>query len=223
MPRRSVPASAFPALRSRVLAAGLAVAAFLPLSAAPAFAASDRLGLAELSGRLFAEAVARGDALLMLSAAALRREAGLAPGPGVDPDAPGAPVNWGGMLDAAETAARASGDAELLERIADLRAEGDRGVVSGQVYSIASVEGGAARVFPELVFEGGAFAQVYVEAARGADIRLVVHDARGRLICADAHPSGIVHCGWRPAATGGFVITIENRGSAPADFALMTN
>lgn len=210
--------------RARGLAAALALAAAaLPLTAAPALSDPDAIGLAELSGRLFAEGRARGDALLMLSAAGLRRQAMLAPAPGVDPAAPGAPMTWEAMLDAAEAAARAAGDADLLGRIDDLRAEGDRGVVSGQVYSIDSVEAGAAQVFPELVFEGGAFAQVYVEAAGGADIRLIVQDAEGRLICADAHPSGIAHCGWRPAETGGFVITIENLGPTAADYSLMTN
>lgn len=228
MPRRTAPADASPPafarIRARALAAALALAAAVgPLPAAPALAGGDALGLAELSGRLFAAGLDRADALLMLSAARLRREAMLMPAPGVDPAAPGAPLSWTAMLDAAEAAARAAGDSALLERIADLRAEGDRGVVSGQVYSIDSVEAGSVQVFPELVFEGGAFAQVYVEAGRGADIRLVVHDADGRLICADTDLSGIAHCGWRPVETGGFVIMIENRGSTAADYSLMTN
>lgn len=156
---------------------------------------------AELSARLFAIGQAAGDPLLMLSAARLRKQAGLAGGAGV-------PVGWEEMLAGAE--AMAGGDAGMAAMIGDVRAEGVKGVISGPVYAIADVQAGGTGMHPEIRFGGGDYAEAYVEARQDADLNLTVTDAAGRLICADADPSPIAYCGWRPAETGLFTIRVEN-------------
>lgn len=185
--------------------------------ALPALAETVRpLRLAELSADLYARGLASGDAVLILTAASLRKSLELRP-EGEQP----LPLDWQAMLAAAEPLA--AGDAALQGLIADIRAEVPKGVAAGPVYRIAGIAPGTEAQIEELSFRGGAYAEVYVEAASGANLDLTVRDGDGRLICADTDPGPIAYCGWTPAADGVFLLTIANRGQSATDYALMTN
>jgi hypothetical protein len=198
MPRSSFPAAA--------LALALTAAAAQAEPPLP-------LRQAALAVQLYQHGLAAGDALTVLAAARIHR-ASAAGAAAADPA-------WQAMLDSAE--ALAAGDTGLLALIADARAEGARGVASGPVYELASVPPAGETVVAELAFKGSAPAEVYVESAPGTDIDLRVTDASGTLVCADTHASHVAYCAWTPATDGVFTVTILNPGSAPADYALMTN
>lgn len=195
--------------------------------AQPAAADPAAIARAELSARLFAEGVAVQDPILVLAAARLRRDLALdrqdlAPASAdPDPNAAADLTGWEAMLDQAELLA--GEDPTLLGLIEDARAETTKGVVSGQVYSNSTIRAGGSNTYPPLPFEGGAFAQVYVEGAGTADLNLTIRDAQGRLVCTDTDLSHIAHCGWRPAGTGDFTVTVESRGPAGSAYSLMTN
>jgi hypothetical protein len=205
-------------MRLPLLAALIALA--LPAGAETA----SPVKVAELSARLYAQGVASGDALLILSAAKLRKT--LAPvaadrapeggGPGE-----GAPLTWEEMLAAAE--ALAAGDAALLGLIDDVRVETAKGAASGPVYNIGRLANGGADTYPPIEFRGGEYAEVYVEAKAATNLNLIVYDDRGRLVCSDTDISHIAYCGWTPAEGGTFTLKVENKGPTSAAYALMTN
>lgn len=168
---------------------------------------------AALSAELYADGMARGDALLIVAAASLRKDAGI----GIDAEAP---LSWQSML--ATARGMAAGDAALLGLIEDVAAVSAKGVITGPIYSRAELPPGEVAL-PMLEFKGGEKAEVYIEAATGTDLNLTIRDAEGRVVCADSHPSSIVYCNWTPAQDGGFTLTLENRSDTTADYALMTN
>ena len=187
--------------------------ALLALSALPAGAEeTGPLKTAELSARVHAAGLATGDPLILLTAAQLRKEAGLPPD---------LPLSADAILTEAEELA--AGDPALLALIGDIRADKAKGVASGPIYHLAALPAGLAETRPPMPFRGGEYAEAYVEAAPGADLNLTVLDAGGHVVCTDTDRSHIAYCGWTPAADGEFVLKIKNAGSAPADYALMTN
>lgn len=185
---------------------------------------------AALSAELFAAGVAADDPVLILAAARLRKsinpaeDAARAPD-GASPDgstsAGEAPLGWEEMADVA--ADLAADDAALLGLIEDLRVETTKGVITGPVYSIASLAGGRSDTYGGIDFKGGEYAEVYVEAKSSVDLNLTVTDSQGRLVCADTDSSHIAYCGWRPDSTGRFTLKVENKGGAGTGYALMTN
>ena len=194
------------------------IAALLALAAVPAGAdpAAGPLRLADLSARLYAAGLAEGDAILIATAARLRRDAGL------PADLPGDLVpDWTAMLATAETLA--AGDPALLDLIADLRAETVKGIISGPEYRRAALDARASETLPPLAFKGGDYAEVYVEAASGTDVNLTILDAAGHVVCTDTDRSHVAYCGWTPAADGDFTVVIDNLSPIAADYALMTN
>ena len=187
--------------------------ALLALSALPAGAdETGPLKTAELSARVHAAGLATGDPLILLTAAQLRKEAGLPPD---------LPLSADAILTEAE--ALAAGDPALLALIGDIRADKAKGVASGPIYHFAALPAGEAETRAPMPFRGGEYAEAYVEAAPGADLNLTVLDADGHVVCTDGDRSHIAYCGWTPATDGDFVLRIENAGSVPADYALMTN
>lgn len=180
----------------------IALAALVAL-AVPAGAGT--LRQAALAEALFARGQATADPVLVLAAARLRKATGLDPQP---------------MLDAA---AGLADDPALAALAADIAAETAKGVASGPVYRIAPLAPGATAEVPALPFRGGEYAEAYAEAAPGTDLNLAVLDAAGRVVCADTDASHVAYCGWTPAADGAFTLRIENRGTEPAEYALMTN
>lgn len=234
-------------MKSVLLSAACAAALSL---AAPARAQTSPLRLAELSFQLYAQGIAAKDPVLVLAAARLRQgldlsageariagaarlpgkpvSVGLSGGARIAPEkagddeaGPATPLSAADMLDAA--ADLAAGDEALLGLIEDARAEGGRGVATGQVYSISEIRDGGTDTYDPLPFRGGEYAEVYVESRDGSDLNLFVYDDQGRLVCSDTDISAIAYCGWRPAANGAFTIEVKNRGQGGAGYALMTN
>ncbi len=198
----------------------LALVAAVPVAAD----AKTALQIAALSARTYSLGQDSGDALLMITAARLRKSLALQPTDRAPVDGAGATdtlLTWEEMLTAAETLA--AGDPTLLGLIADTRAETDKGVAFGPVYNIGSLETGADDTYPPMEFRGGEYAEVYVEAKTATDLNLVVRDSEGRLVCSDTDISPIAYCGWTPAEAGAFTVTVENRGPEAAPYALMTN
>ncbi len=201
------------------------LALVLAAVAAPALAeAPSPVKIAELSARLYAQGVAAGDPVLILSAARLRKT--LAPvatdrAPEGGGPAEGAPLTWEEMLASAETLAE--GDAALMGLIADLRAETVKGVASGPVYNIGQLTNGGGDTYPPIEFRGGEYAEVYVEAKAATNLNLAIYDDQGRLVCSDTDISHIAYCGWTPASGGTFTLKVENKGPTSAAYALMTN
>ena len=203
----------------------LVLGAVLALPAATAAAAPlGALQTVRLSAELFAEGIARDDAVLMLAAARLRKPVEIT----LSDRTPGAvmasvhvPLGWQEMAD--QAAALAEDDDALLGLIDDLRAETAKGKTSGPFYNIAALLPGESHDYPAETFRGGTLAEAYVEAAGGADLNIVVTDAAGNEVCADRDPSPIAYCAWTPAADGAYGLRVENRGPADATYSLMTN
>lgn len=187
------------------------IAALLALAALPAGADTiSPLHMADLSARLYALGVAQSDALLLATAAKLRRESGIA-----------APLDWEGMMYHALFVAQA--DPALTALIDDLLAETTKGVASGPEYKLARLGEGAVETIPLIPFRGGEYAEVYVEGPPGSDFNLTILDANGLVVCLDKDRSHVAYCGWIPATDGAFHLEIENAGTTAADYALMTN
>lgn len=172
-----------------------------------------------LSSQLYFEGVARGDAVLVLAAARLRKPIGLQAADPADADAP--PLGWQAMLAEALILSDNEGDIDAL--IADLDAEGLKGMASGPFYNIANLRAGATESYPATEYRGGELAEAYVEAGADTDLNIEVQDAAGNVVCEDRDPSPIAYCSWRPAETGAYVLKVENLGPASATYALMTN
>ena len=165
-----------------------------------------------------------GDPLLILSAAKLRKTLNLTeiPRPATQGEAAtDTPTGWQDMLAAAEPLAE--GDDTLLGLIDDIRAETTKGVATGPVYNIGKIANGKTDIYGKVDFNGGEYAEVYIEAKGATDLNLTVTDAMGRLVCSDTDKSHIAYCGWRPSKTEGFSIRVENRGPNGVTYALMTN
>lgn len=198
--------------QSRTLPRIISLLALSALPAGMAVADLSPLRAAELSARVHAAGQSANDPLLLITAAKLRREAEL-------PSA--MPLSAEVMLDQAEIMAQ--GDEGVLALISDLRAERSKGVASGPLYQLAALEVGQEESRPPMPFRGGEYAEIYIEAPPGADLDLTVLDSEGRVVCADREKSHIAYCGWTPAEDGEFTLLIENAGTIPADYALMTN
>jgi hypothetical protein len=182
-------------------------------------AAAPALGRAALAAGLYHLGLTQGDALLVLTAARLRREAGLP-----DHTADGGSVTlltWQEMLTTARQLA--GDDPTLLALVGDAEAERDKGVRVGPAYVIARIAPGLGPDTLDYEFKGGEVADVYVEGAAGTNLDLYVHDEAGRLICTDTDPSNIAYCNWTPRQDAIFTVTVENRGAAATEYFLITN
>lgn len=215
---RFLPSRLRPALPMRLLALSLSLLPVTTASAAP----QTPLRQLDLSGALYAVGLAENDPLFLLAAAKLRRNFDFQLAEGAEPhNGRTRPMTWQAILEAAR--GMAFGDSSMLAMIDDLEAEGARDVTTGQIYSIAEIGEGGLDVYDPLAFEAGQYAEVYVEAAAGADLNLYVYDQAGNLVCADTDPSPVSYCGWRPAEAGNFVIKVENKSEESSGYALMTN
>jgi hypothetical protein len=194
--------------RSLILA--LLFPAALPVLAEDA---AGPLRRAERSAELYALGLAQEDPVLLLTAAELRKSAGL-------DLAPEDALSWQQMLAAAGPLI--AGDAALEAMADDLAAAIPKGVAAGPVTRLSELAPGET-VLPAMGFKGGTLAEVYVEAAPGVDVNLTVRDAAGNLVCRDSDASFVAYCTWTPARDGDFTLVVENRGQAPIDYTLMTN
>ena len=201
-----------------------ALTAALILSALPALAADPApLKQAEASRMIYDTGVATRDPLLVLAAAKMRRGLGLSPTDRMAED--GTPGDGALDADAMLATARdlATGDDMMLGLIDDVASENTKGVVSGPVYNNARIGGGKTDTYRAVPFEGGTYAEIYVEAKGSNDLNLKVTDAQGRLVCSDTDSSAIAYCGWSPRSTGDFTIAVQNASGGSADYALITN
>ena len=201
-----------------------ALTAALILSALPALAADPApLKQAEASRVIYDTGVATRDPLLVLAAAKMRRGLGLSPTDRMAED--GTPGDGALDADAMLATARdlATGDDMMLGLIDDVASENTKGVVSGPVYNNARIGGGKTDTYRAVPFEGGTYAEIYVEAKGSNDLNLKVTDDQGRLVCSDTDASAIAYCGWSPRSTGDFTIAVQNASGSSADYALITN
>jgi len=179
------------------------------------------LKTAQLSRQLYDHGVAANDALLIIAAARLRK--GVTPArtdkSAATQDTPH--LGWQDMLGTAATLA--AGNETLEGLIDDLKIETTKGIVNGPVYSISDVRSGGENVYDALPFEGAAYAEVYLEGQTNSDLNLFIHDDKGRLVCSDTDISDIAYCGWRPAQTGTFTVTVKNKGPSASRYSMMTN
>lgn len=164
------------------------------------------------------------DPLYILTAAQLRKSVDLHPtdrAPEGGTALSETPLGWQDML--ATAAPLITGDPMMTGLAQDIAAARTKGVASGPVYSVVEIGAGGRDKYPRLRFSGGQYAEIYVEGASGTDLNLLVHDAKGRLVCSDTDISAIAYCGWKPAANGDFVITVENDGTRGGSYSMMTN
>ncbi|WP_099825182.1 hypothetical protein [Oceaniglobus indicus] len=188
----------------------------------------DPVAASRLSDELFMLATDTQDALLMIAAAKLRKQARvprIERRPERDGDLPSGdlpgPREWQDMLAAA--LALDPDDAVMVGLARDVRAASVRGVASGRVESRAQIRAGGRDTYQPLVFSGGAWADVYVEGAGRADLDLFVRDGAGRMVCSDTDASAIAYCGWRVDTSDSFAVEVLNAGRVATTYRLMTN
>lgn len=206
-------------MRHKSLIAAMTASVLLPAAAAPGDLPPGTLREAALSAELYARGVEAEDALMVLSAARLRKALGARPAEGTGEG--GAFLDWRAMLDAGR--ALAEGDPALAALAGDIAAEKARGVATGPIYRIAAIPPGTGAEPVELTFSGGTYAEAYVEAAPGIDLDLYVRDGLGRLVCADTGGHNVGYCGWTPVEDGSFTLEVVNGSDEPAEYTLMTN
>ncbi|EFL89311.1 hypothetical protein R2A130_3061 [Ahrensia sp. R2A130] len=222
----------------RVLFITIAAALALPATtfAKPNINFSDTLpvtggiSMAVTSHKLFEIARADNDPYTMITAAKLRRKAGLREVPLPSEEEGGAAhtsdgsalvMSWEEMLGLAVK--MSNGNETVASLAEDVRAARSKGVVNGAVYSKARIKPRGKRHYRNLSFEGGKFAEVYAEGHNEANLDMYIYDADGHLICSRTDPSNVSQCGWTPAFTGNFTIVVENKSDQSSSFALMTN
>lgn len=214
----------------------ISAALFATAATAPSLAQSDMedpqaegLHLIELSRELHDRAIETSDPVLMLSAARLRKDAGMEPGELGELDTGGADLEkpetsafgWEQWLD---EAVRLSGGSAIIAGLAeDIRLAKSKGLVDPPVYTEALLPARSQHRYSKLTFRGGEFAAIRSEGLGNADIDMFVRDARGAIVCSQTDPSNVNHCRWTPDATGPFQVTLENKSDFADSYALTTN
>lgn len=184
-----------------------------------------------LSAQLYLYGQRQSDALAVINAAAIRKTVKFKHGSIIkdnsDPDVGKTLLSWEEML---VTAADLAGEnQDLKAHIEDVRAHSSRGLVTGAIISKGEIEPLQKREFSDLLFEGGAFAEVYSEGkepSKGrepSNIDMFVYDQSGTLVCSQTAPDSISLCGWTPRMSSKYKIVLENKSNQPAHFWLFTN
>ena len=241
----------FPASSSpRQTAARLFATALLLCNAAGPLAAEDAKGTNVTQGaggdpgavatialahEVFALGQAHGDALTVLAAARLAASVEVGPGKeagkaftrttsgegeaGPEPAA-AAPADAAAMFDLALTLA--AQDAFLTDVILDAQSEAGRGRIGGAYSQRASLASGRTDSW-EIPFTGGAYAELAVLGAGTSDLDILVTDENGNVICYEGGQEDRLYCDFVPSWDGFFVVAVENKGGAAADYDLVTN
>ena len=208
----------------RFLTAALLLSLPLLSGAKPAAAEGQTpLRQAALSAELYALGLAQGDALLMMTAAQMRKNLDLQPVSSADAggDRSSALQSWEEMMaEALELVPEADPLRELAE---DIAGQSYKGVISGPVYRIETLAPGGEARHGDLNFRGGEYAEVYAESDPGTDLQLTVYDEAGLLVCADSDPSHVAYCGWTPGHDGSFTLVLSTGSGKETHYALMTN
>ncbi|MEM9732394.1 MAG: hypothetical protein AAF903_02785 [Pseudomonadota bacterium] len=192
-------------------------------------AGAGSVSLMVLSRQVFDIARADNDPHGMVTAARLRKKAGLQEQERAGEDEGGqvhtgegrGVLTWQAILD--EAVKRSAGDETIAELAEDLRVEKTKGVVNGAIYSKARVKPRGKRRYRNIAFAGGRFAEFYSEGRGDANLDMFIYDGSGHLVCSQTDPSNISQCGWTPSFTGPFTVVIENKSDVTASYALMTN
>ena len=79
----------------------------------------------------------------------------------------------------------------LLELIEDVRTANSRGKTDGPAYNIKTVKARGKNNYRNINFEGGKYAEIYVEGSGRANLDLYIYDQKNRLVCSDTDPSDI--------------------------------
>lgn len=210
-------------MRRFLTGTALAAALLLATPAAPADDASP-VSLAALSGELYQLGLERRDALLMLTAARLRKGVDWKPSELVAEGGTAGEADWLDWEAMLEAAIEMAGDDILLTDLAeDIRLTAAKGQISRPQRAAGHVGPGETAVYRKVAFTGGDFAEIYVEGSGDANIDLYIHDQQGNLICSDRDASDRAHCGWLPETTAPFDISIVNRGDKVNRYSLITN
>lgn len=178
-----------------------------------------------LSAKLYFHGLLENDALALVTAAALRKtvffknETLESNDNGVDIGKE--PISWMEMLNTASNFAAQREDIKAI--IEDARAQSSRGLLTGAVISKGEIAPFGRQEFFNMLFEGGAFAEVYSEGRSSANIDMFVYDQSGTLVCAQTDPSPISLCGWTPSATSNHKVVLENKSDTQVFYALFTN
>lgn len=200
----------------------------LALSLAAPAAAGDPGGITpikrlEASRMIYKAGLSDRDPLMVIAAAKMRKSVpltyrALAPEGG---SADGAdPLSAEAMLNAA--AVLAEGDPVMEKLVRDVRFTDVKGVPGGPVYSSTAIAAAKDHKYPQVPFEGGAYAEIYVEGQGQSNLDLFVYDGAGRLVCSDTDITDIAYCGWKPLATEEFTIQVINKGNG-TQYSLVTN
>lgn len=179
---------------------------------------------AEASRVLYDAGVDLRDPVLILAAAKLRRSLGLRQTdrqPEAGETEQDTILSWETMLSAARDLA--TGDPLMLGLIEDAEAETIKGVLNGQVYNNGRLAGKQSDTYRNVPFQGGVYAEIYVEAKGDQDMNIHIYDAKNRLVCSDTDSSAISYCGWRPRKAGSFTIKVSNESSTRAQYKMITN
>ncbi|UXX83778.1 hypothetical protein [Roseovarius pelagicus] len=177
----------------------------------------------EASRMIYRAGLADQDPLMLIVAAKMRKTVpltfrALAPEGG---SAEGAdPLSAEAMLNAA--AMLAQGDPVMEQLVKDVRFTDVKGVPGGPVYSSTAIAAAKDHKYPQVPFEGGAYAEIYVEGQGQSNLDLFVYDGAGRLVCSDTDITDIAYCGWKPSATAEFTIQVINKGNG-TQYSLVTN
>jgi hypothetical protein len=185
-----------------------------------------------LAHRLYAQGIARRDAVDVMTAARLAREVKLSPltapkvteavGATEVPDeklgAPG-PVTIPGMIAAARSL---SGNDDVLLTLLDrIEAELPDGSVTAAIAESPLAAG--QRDIWTIPFFGAALAEVAVIGDGDGNLDLTITDDGGAPICLAAGPGDIAYCDWVPARNGSFTVTVTNLGPVENTYQLLRN
>ncbi|MEM7190027.1 MAG: hypothetical protein AAF439_10495 [Pseudomonadota bacterium] len=180
--------------------------------------------LSALSGDLFNTAMQMSDPLLAIAAAKLRKQVAFTDSDLVPEGGEATPAEWTAweeMLSVARDLA--GGDPSILELAEDVAAEGARGRLESPAQVGGAIDTGEKLIYRNVTFEGGDYAEVYVEGSGTSDLNLYIRRAGGQLVCSDSDASDRTYCGWLPEQTSAFDIEITNKGGALNRYTLITN
>lgn len=178
---------------------------------------------AALSAELYSLGLAQGDALLILTAAQMRKNLDLQPVNAADAaaDAAFGLQKWEAMISRALDLLPEQDP--LRDLAGDIVGQSYKGVISGPVYRIETLSSGAEARHGDLSFRGGEYAEVYAESDPGTDLNLAVFDEAGLQVCSDTDPSHVAYCGWTPVQDGSFTLVLSTGTGGETHYVLMTN
>jgi hypothetical protein len=183
-----------------------------------------------MAQQLYATALTRQDRLAMLAAASIAGGHAMTTldrpvevsgdAPANAPDATPAPP------DAAAMAATARAQIDPEETLALLLAETEAG---NRLVPGATIASSPARLAPgqsltlRLAFDGASPAEVGLIGDGDGRLTMTLVDAEGALICQPRSLSAATACGFVPAVSGHFTLSVANDGPGVADLLILTN